>query len=135
MINVRERPNRRFTCKFYTLGPTAKTAPTTDVLGQLDLEFSLYSKGIFAKEKPTKPREIKEGDRTVNEQEWILISSWTKTLANVTHGMYCFVPSLSKLFVVSGDAIDPKGDRHDIHIYVVDNVTLDIRQLMPGAVL
>lgn len=136
MINtVRDRPNKRFTCKFYTLGPTAKATPTTDTLGQLEQEFSLYCRGIFAKEKPSKPREIKEGDRSVNEQESILVGTWTRSLSNITHGMYCFIPTLSKLYAVSGDATDPHGDRKVVHIYIVDNVTLDIRQLMPGAIL
>lgn len=130
---MRVQPNRRFLCKFYTLGPSAITSPTTDTYGQLDQEFSLHSKGIFAKEKPRKPREIREGDRTVNEQESILISSWTRTLFNVTHGMYCYIPSLRKLYAVNGDATDPRGDRMAIHVYIVDNVTSDIRLLMPGA--
>lgn len=133
--NVRERPNRRFTCKFYVLGPTSISEPTTDSLGQLEQEFSLHCRGIFAKEKPRQPREVREGDRSVNEQESILIGTWTRTLSRVTHGMYCFIPSLSKLYVVSGDATDPYGDRKTIHIYLVDNVTRDITQLMPGAVL
>ena len=133
-INVREKPNRRFTCKFYVFGPTSISEPETDSLGQLTQEFSLHCRGIFAKEKPRKPREIKEGDRSVNEQESILIGSWTKTLANVTHGMYCFIPSLRKLYAVSGDATDPIGDRKDIHIYIIDNVTTDITNLIPGAI-
>jgi len=134
-MKPREKPNRRFLCKFYVLGPTALNAPVTDTLGQITQEFSLHSKGIFAKEKPYKPREINEGDRTVNEQESILIGSWTGSLSRVTHGMYCFIPTLSKLYAVSGDATDPVGDRHTVQIYIVDNVTLDIRQLMPGAIL
>lgn len=134
-MTMKEEPNRRWKCKFYVLGPTAKTAPTTDSLGQLTQEFSLYGSGVFAKEKPSKPREVREGDRAVAEQSFILIGTWTKTLSNVTHGMYCFIPSISKLFVVDGNATDPKGNRDKVHIYIVDNVTLDIRQLMPGAVL
>jgi hypothetical protein len=132
---IRERPNIRFTCKFYTLGPTSITPQETDALGQLDREFSLHCRGLFAKEKPRIPREIREGDRTVNEQESILVGSWTKTLANVTHGMYCFIPTLRKLYAVNGDATDPSGDRRKIHIYIIDNVTFDVTQLMPGAVL
>lgn len=134
-MTMKDQPNRRWVCKFYTLGPTTKTVPTTDSLGQLTQEFSLYCRGIFAKEKPSKPREIKEGERSVAEKEDILIGTWTKTLASVTHSMYCFIPQLSKLYVVNGDATDPKGDRQKIHIYIVDNVTIDIRQLMPGAIL
>jgi hypothetical protein len=49
--------------------------------------------------------------------------------------MYCFIPSLSKLYAVSGDATDPHGDRKTVHIYLVDNVTRDITQIMPGATL
>jgi hypothetical protein len=136
MINLtRDRGNKRFTCKFYVLGPTSIEPPVTDDLGQLKQEFSLYGKGIFAKEKPRSPREIREGDRSVNEQESILIGTWTKTLYKVTHGMYCFIPAMSKLYVVRGDAIDPYEDRKTIHIYIVDNVTRDIRLLMPGATL
>jgi hypothetical protein len=135
MSTVRQRPNKRFTCKFYTLGPTSITPQTVDALGQLDREFSLHCRGIFAKEKPRKPIEIREGDRSVNQQESILIGTWTKTLATVTHGMYCFIPSLRKLYAVNGDATDPFGDRMTVHIYVIDNVTMDIRKLMPGAVL
>ena len=135
MIPVRERPNRRFTCKFYVLGPTAITDPETDALGQLVQEFSLVCKGVMAKEKPRVPREIKEGDRTVNEQESILVGTWTKTLYRVTHDMYCFIPAISKLYAVSGDAVDPYEDRRYVHIYIVDNVSRDIRQLMPGALL
>lgn len=134
-MTMKDQPNRRWMCKFYVLGPTTKTDPTTDSLGQLTQEFSLFCRGIFAKEKPSKPREIKEGDRVIAEKEDILIGTWTKTLGNVTHGMYCFIPTLSKLYAVNGDATDPKGDRQKVHIYIVDNVTLDIRQLMPGAIL
>jgi len=133
--NVRDRPNKRFTCKFYTLGPTAISPPVTDALGQIEQEFSLHCRGIFAKEKPRRPIEIREGDRAVNEQESILVGTWTKTLGSVTHGMYCFIPSIRKLYAVNGNATDPYGDRKVIHIYVVDNVTLDITQLMPGAIL
>jgi hypothetical protein len=133
--NVRDQPNKRFTCKFYTLGPTSISEPTTDALGQLSQEFSLHCRGIFAKEKPRIPREVKEGDRSINEQESILVGTWTRTLSRVTHGMYCFIPSLSKLYAVSGDATDPHGDRKTVHIYLVDNVTRDITQIMPGATL
>lgn len=133
--NVRQRPNKRFTCKFYVLGPTAISAPDIDTLGQIEREFSLHCRGIFAKEKPRKPIEIREGDRSVNQQESILVGTWTKALANVTHGMYCFIPSLRKLYAVNGDATDPIGDRKAIHIYLIDNVTFDVTQLMPGAVL
>lgn len=133
--NVRKAPNKRFKCKFYVLAATSISEPTTDVLGQLEQQFSLHCSGYFAKEKPRQPREVKEGDRSVNEQESILIGTWTRTLSNVSHGMYCFIPSLSKLYAVSGDATDPHGDRKTIHIYIVDNVTRNITQLMPGATL
>jgi len=134
-IPVRQRPNRRFSCKFYTLGPTSESEPETDNQGQLVQAFSLVCRGLCALEKPRQPREIREGDRAVGEQEQILIASWTKTLASVSFGMYCFIPSLSKLYVVNGNATDPYGDRRYIHVYVADNVTADIRLLMPGATL
>jgi hypothetical protein len=134
-VTVRLRPNRRFHCKFYVLAGTAISEPTTDNMGQLEQEFSLHSSGYFAKEKPLKPREIKEGERTVNEQESILVGTWTGSLARITHGMFCYIPSLRKLYAVSGDATDPFGDRKTVHIYIVDNVTQDVRQLMPGAPL
>lgn len=135
MTNVRQRPNKRFVCKFYVFGPTSLSEPETDTLGQLVQEFSLHSRGIFAKEKPRVPKEVKEGDRVVNEQESILVGTWTKTLSRVTNGMYCFIPSLSKLYAVNGDATDPMGDRKTIHIYIVDNVTQDVSQKLPGAPL
>ena len=132
---VRQRPNKRFVCKFYVLGPTSVSEPETDELGQLVQGFSLHSRGIFSKEKPRIPREIREGDRVVNEQESVLISTWTKSLSKVTHGMYCFIPTLSRLYAVNGNATDPMGDRKSIHIYIIDNVTQDVSQLMPGALL
>jgi hypothetical protein len=102
-------------------------------MGQITQQFSLHSVGIFAKEKPRSPREVKEGDRSINEQESLLIGTWTKTLSNVTHGMYCFIPSLSKIYAVQGDATDPMGDRKTIHISIVDNVTTDASNTLPGA--
>jgi len=128
-----KRYNRRLTCKFYTLSGTVLTEPTIDSMGQMTQQFSLHSKGVFSKEKPKTPREVKEGDRSINEQESLLIGTWTKTLANVTHGMYCFIPSLSKVYVVNGDATDPMGDRKTIHILIVDNVTTNVSNELPGA--
>lgn len=128
-----KRCNKRFTCKFYTLSGTALTEPTIDSLGQITKQFSLHSKGIFAKEKPRAPKEVKEGDRAINEQESMLLGTWTKTLSNVTHGMYCFIPSLSKVYAVHGDATDPMGDRKTVMITIVDNVTSDVSQELPGA--
>ena len=134
-MNVRQKPNKRFKCKFYVLGSNVVDQPATDALGQLEQDFSLLCTGLFAKEKPRQPREVKEGDRTVNEQESILVGTWTRTLSRVTHGMYCFIPTLSKLYAVSGDATDPYGDRKVIHMYIVDNVTRSIKKLIPGATL
>lgn len=128
-----KRCNKRFKCKFYTLSGTTLTEPTIDSMGQLTQQFSLHSAGIFAKEKPRSPREVKEGDRAINEQESLLIGTWTRTLSNVTHGMFCFIPSLSKLYAVQGDATDPMGDRKTIHISIVDNVTTDASNTLPGA--
>lgn len=128
-----KRYNRRIVCKFYTLSSTTLSEPTIDSMGQISKEFSLHSKGIFAKEKPRAPKEVKEGDRSINEQESILFGTWTKTLSNVTHGMYCFIPSLSKVYAVQGDATDPMGDRKTIQITIVDNVTSDVSQELPGA--
>lgn len=128
-----KRYNRRLVCKFYTLSGTSLSEPTIDSMGQISQQFSLHSKGIFAKEKPRAPKEVKEGDRSINEQESILFGTWTKTLSNVTHGMYCFIPSLSKVFAVQGDATDPMGDRKTIQITIVDNVTTDVSDELPGA--
>ena len=131
--NRRSRPNARFLCKFYTYAPTSISDPETDALGQIVQQFSLHSRGLFAKEKPQRPREVKEGDRTVNEQVSILVGAWTKSLASVTDSMFCFIPTLSKVYAVNGNATDPWGDRKKIHIYIVDNVTQDISDLIPGA--
>lgn len=128
-----KRYNRRIVCKFYTLSETTLSEPTIDSMGQLSQKFSLHSKGIFAKEKPRAPKEVKEGDRAINEQESLLFGTWTKTLSNVTHGMYCFIPSLSKVYAVQGDATDPMGDRKTIQITIVDNVTTNVSQELPGA--
>jgi hypothetical protein len=102
-------------------------------MGQLSQKFSLHSKGIFSKEKPRSPKEVKEGDRAINEQESLLVGTWTKTLSNVTHGMYCFIPSLSKLYAVQGNATDPMGDKKIVQITIVDNVTVDVSEELPGA--
>jgi hypothetical protein len=102
-------------------------------MGQISQKFSLHSRGIFAKEKPRSPKEVKEGDRVINEQESLLVGTWTKTLSNVTHGMYCFIPSLSKIYAVHGNATDAMGDRKYIQITIVDNVTSDVSQELPGA--
>lgn len=128
-----KRWNRRVVCKFYTLSSTTLSEPTIDSMGQISQDFSLHSKGMFAKEKPRAPKEVKEGDRAINEQESVLFGTWTKTLANVTHGMYCFIPSLSKVYAVQGSATDPMGDRKTIMITIVDNVTSDVSQELPGA--
>ena len=128
-----KRCNKRLVCKFYTLSGTTLTEPTIDSMGQITQQFSLHSKGIFAKEKPRAPKEVKEGDRSINEQESILFGTWTKTLSRVTHGMYCFIPSLSKVYAVQGDATDPMGDRKIIQITIVDNATTDVSNELPGA--
>ncbi len=135
ITNVRERPNKRFSVRFYVFGPSAVSEPTVDAMGQLESELSQYCKGIFAKEKPRSPREIREGDRVVNEQESILIGTWTKTISLVSHGMFCFIPTLRKVYAVNGNATDPHGDRKTIHISIVDNVTQDITQRIPGAIM
>lgn len=128
-----KRWNRRVVCKFYTLSSTTLSEPTIDSMGQMNKDFSLHSKGLFAKEKPRIPKEVKEGDRTINEQESVLFGAWTKTLASVTHGMYCFIPSLCKVYAVQGNATDPMGDRKSIQINIVDNITSDVSQELPGA--
>jgi hypothetical protein len=128
-----KRCNKRLVCKFYTLSGTTLTEPTIDSMGQITKQFSLHSKGIFSKEKPRLPKEVKEGDRSINEQESILFGTWTKTLSNVTHGMFCFIPSLSKVYAVQGNASDPMGDRKTIQITIVDNVTSDVSNELPGA--
>jgi len=104
-------------------------------MGQLSQKFSLHAKGVFSKEKPRSPKEVKEGDRSINEQESLLVGTWTKTLSNVTHGMYCFIPSLSKVYAVQGDATDPMGDRKIVQISIVDNVTINTSQEMPGTLI
>ncbi len=128
-----KRCNKRLVCKFYTLSGTTLTEPTIDSMGQITKQFSLHSKGIFSKEKPRLPKEVKEGDRSINEQESLLFGTWTKTLSNVTHGMFCFIPSLSKVYAVQGNASDPMGDRKTIQITIVDNVTSDVSNELPGA--
>ena len=120
-------------CKFYTYSETTLSEPTIDSMGPISQKFSLHSRGIFAKEKPRSPKEVKEGDRVINEQESLLVGTWTKTLSNVTHGMYCFIPSLSKIYAVHGNATDAMGDRKYIQITIVDNVTSDVSQELPGA--
>jgi len=81
-----------------------------------------------------KPREVIEGGRNVNEQEFLLIGQWTRLLADVTHGMICLIPAKQLVCAVNGHATDPWGDRKKIHIYVVDNVTKEFtRGLLPGA--
>ena len=133
-LTRRERPNIRFSCKFYTYAKTNNAEPETNEYGELEQEFSLHCVGLMAKEKPLKPQEAVEGDRAISEQTFILIGNWTYTLAKVTHGMFCFIPQQG-LYAVNGNATDPWGDRKKIHIYVVDNVTQDIRQKIPGAML
>ena len=128
-----KRCNKRLVCKFYTLSGTTLTEPTIDSMGQITKQFSLHSKGIFSKEKPRLPKEVKEGDRSINEQESLLFGTWKKTLSNVTHGMFCFIPSLSKVYAVQGNASDPMGDRKTIQITIVDNVTSDVSNELPGA--
>ena len=134
-VNRRNRPNTRYYCKFYTYSKTSLSAPVINDYGEQTQEFSLFSKGLFALEKPMKPKEIVDGDRSLNEQTFILVGNWTQDLANVTHGMYCFIPFYKKLYVVNGNATDPWGDRKKLHIYVVDNVAQDVRQKIPGAKL
>lgn len=130
-----KRCNKRFTCKFYTCSETTLSEPTIDSMGQLSQKFSLHAKGVFSKEKPRSPKEVKEGDRSINEQESLLVGTWTKTLSNVTHGMYCFIPSLSKVYAVQGDATDPMGDRKTVQISIIDNVTINTSQEMPGTLI
>lgn len=131
----RERPNLRYTCKFYSYSATANAEPEVNEYGELSQEFSLVAEGYFAKEKPYKPREIREGDRNVNQQEDLLIGNFTDSLLNITQGMYCYISQLRKLYVVNGDAFDPYGDRRRVHIFIVSNVTQDISQKIPGAPL
>jgi len=130
-----KRCNKRYVCKFYTCSETTLSEPTIDSMGQLSQKFSLHAKGVFSKEKPRSPKEVKEGDRSINEQESLLVGTWTKTLSNVTHGMYCFIPSLSKVYAVQGDATDPMGDRKIVQISIVDNVTINTSQEMPGTLI
>lgn len=135
MSNRRERPNLRYTCKFYSYSATANAEPTVNDYGELEQEFSLVAEGYFAKEKPIKPREIREGDRGVNQQEDILIGAFSHNLLNIKQDMFCYIPQLNKVYAVNGNAFDPYGDMKRIHIYVVDNVTQDVRQKILGVPL
>jgi len=133
--NRREKPNIRFTAKFYTYAATNNAEPTVLTTGELEQVFSLHAIGYGSLEKPLKPQESQEGDRTISEQSQLFICFYTRTLEKVTHGMYCYVSQLSKLFQVNGDALDPMGDKKKLHIHLVGNVTQDIRQKIPGALL
>lgn len=124
-----------YTARFYTYAATNNAIPQQDTYGELVQQFSLHCGALVVKEKPIKPREVEEGDRSINEQQWLLISRWTKTLESVTQGMYCWIPELRKAYAVAGDAIDPEGDRKWIRIYVIDNVTQDLTAKIPGAIV
>lgn len=77
-------------------------------------------------EKPLKPQEVSDGDRNINEQSFLLIGQWTKSLAAVTHGMLAYNPTTDTVYAVNGNATDPWGDRKKIHIYVVDNLSREV---------
>jgi hypothetical protein len=124
---------RRYRCKFYTTGPTASEEPEVDDMGQLVKGYSLVASGLFEKTLNQRSREVAEGDRSVGETEFLLIGTWTKSLQRITHGMYCYIPSLSKLFAVNGDAVDKYGNHLKIMIKITDNVTSEVISLIPGA--
>ena len=124
---------RRFRCKFYVIGPTSLEEPEVDDMGQIRKDYSLVASGLFKKTLNQRSREIAEGDRSVGETEFLLTGPWTGSLQRVTHGMYCYIPSLSKLFAVNGDAADKYGNRSEIMIKITDNVTSEVLGLVPGA--
>lgn len=132
----RQRPNIKYKCRFYKYGvPLKDDTPVPNEFGELVSEFSLFAVGLFAKELPLKPTEAEEGNRTIAEQKFMLVSKWTTSLSKVTHGMYCYILRQQKLFVVDGNATDQWGDRQNIYINIVDNVTQDIATKFPGAPL
>jgi hypothetical protein len=114
--NYRPQPNCRHRFYFY------QQVATTGSDGEPAQKYPLVAKGFFAKEKPRKPREGLEGDRTFSEFEQILVGQWTKALGNVTGGMIAYEPATETLYHVNGDAQVPMGDRKNVHIYIVKNV-------------
>lgn len=132
----RIKPNIRQRCRFYRYGRDLKDEDIVlSDYGEIKLKFSLFAIGLFAKEFPTKPIEIEEGNRTVAEEQFMLIGRWTKSLSQITHGMFCYILNEKKLFAVQGNATDKWGDKQNIYITIIDNVTKDITAQFPGSPL
>lgn len=130
----RLQPNAKYKCRFYKYGVETKNQDiTTTSYGEIRNEFSLFTTGLFAKELPFKPSEIEEGSRTVAEQKFMLIGRWTRSLNLVTHGMFCYILADKKLYAVEGNATDKLGNKQNIYITIIDNVTQNIASQFPGS--
>jgi hypothetical protein len=124
--NRRERPNLRHVCEFWI----PSTVP--NAAGEMQQKFDLHYKAAFSLEVPTKPIEITDAGRIQSEQIFLLIGQWCKIASQITAGMFCAVPSMSKVYAVLGPATDPRGDRRKLHIRIVDNVSQHLTvELLP----